>query len=307
MDREVHKVAVIGAGPAGIAAAIYLKRAGINPLLIERKKVGGLLVNANLVENYPGFPDGICGGDLASLFNAQLRKWKIHVTKADVQRVSRERGLFQISAGGSRYVSRFLILATGTQPTRIALRGIDRISKEKVLSEIADAPNDMKGEEFLIIGGGDAAFDYALNVAEKGGSADLIIRSSSPTCIPLLLRRARKRISIRISLRTVPVSVIETRRQIELTCRRGGREEIHNGDYLLMACGREANLRLLSPKLRSEAAAGMDGPGLSNMHLAGDVKRGLHRQVGIAVGDGIAAAMQIARLLGKEAWDEDNR
>jgi thioredoxin reductase (NADPH) len=307
MDRKVHRVAIIGAGPAGIAAAIYLKRAGINPLLLERKKVGGLLANANLVENYPGFPDGICGGDLASLFNAQLRKWKIHVTKADVRRVSRELGLFQIFAGGSRYVSRFLILATGTQPTRIALPGLDKISKEKVLCEIADAPNDMKGKEFLIIGGGDAAFDYALNVARRGGSADLIIRNSSPTCIPLLLRRANKRMTIRMSLRTVPVSVIETRRQIELTCRRGGREEIHDGDYLLIACGREANLRLLSPKLRSEAAAGMDGPGLSNMHLAGDVKRGLHRQVGIAVGDGIAAAMQFARLLGKEAWDEDNR
>jgi thioredoxin reductase (NADPH) len=307
MDRKVYKVAIIGAGPAGIAAAIYLKRAGINPLLLERKNVGGLLVNANLVENYPGFPDGISGGDLVSRFNAQLKKWKIHVTEANVRLVSRERGLFQISAGGRRYVSRFLILATGTQPTRIALRGLDKIPRANVLFEIADSPDDVKGKEFLVIGGGDAAFDYALNVARRGGSADLIIRGSDPTCIPLLLRRARKWISIRMSLRTVPVSVVETRRQIELTCRRGGREEIHDGDYLLIACGREADLRLLSPKLRSEAATGMDGRGPSKMHLAGDVKRGLHRQVGIAVGDGIAAAMQIARFLGKEAWDEDNR
>jgi thioredoxin reductase len=307
MARKVYKVAIIGAGPAGIAAAIYLKRAGINPLLLERKKVGGLLVNANLVENYPGFPDGISGGDLVSLFNAQLKKWKIHVTKADVRRVSRKGDLFQIFAGGSRYVSRFLILAAGTQPTRIALRGLDKIPRANVLCEIADAPDDVKGKEFLVIGGGDAAFDYALNAAKKGGSADLIIRGSGPTCIPLLLQRARKRITIRMSLRTVPVSVIETRRQIELTCRRGGREEIHNGDYLLIACGREANLRLLSPRLRSEVAAGVDGSGLSKILLAGDVKRGLHRQVGIAVGDGMAAAMQIAKLLGKEAWDEDNR
>jgi thioredoxin reductase (NADPH) len=307
MDGRAYKVAIIGAGPAGIAAAIYLKRTGVNPLLLERKKVGGLLANANLVENYPGFPDGIYGGDLASLFNAQLKKWKIRVTKADVTRVSRERGLFQIFAGSSRYVSRFLILATGTRPTRITLNGLDDISKQKVFSEIADAPDDMKGKEVLIIGGGDAAFDYAQNVARKGGSADLIIRSSSPTCIPLLLRRASNRISIRISLRTAPVSVTETRRQIELTCRREGREEIHNGDYLLIACGREANLRLLSPKLRSEVAADMDGSGFSGIFLAGDVKRGLHRQVGIAVGDGISAAMRIARLLGKEACDEDNR
>jgi len=300
MRRDVHEVAIIGAGPAGIAAAIYLKRAGFDPLLLERKKVGGLLVNANLVENYPGFPDGIGGGDLVSLFSAQLGRWRIHVTKADVRRVSRVRGLFRISSEGRGYVSRFLILATGTAPSRITLRGLDEISKERVLYEMADALDGVKRKEFLIIGGGDAAFDYALNVARNGGSSDLIIRGSGPTCIPLLLRRANKRISIRMSLRTVPVSVVETRRHIELTCRRGGQEEIHNGDYMLIACGREANLRLLSPKLRSEVVSGVADSELSRMLLAGDVKRGLHRQVGIAVGDGIAAAMQIARLLGEE-------
>lgn len=307
MVGKVHKVAIIGAGPAGIAAAIYLKRAGVNPLILERKKVGGLLANANLVENYPGFPDGICGGDLVSLFNAQLKNWKIRVARADVTLVSRASGLFQIFTGSSRHLSRFLILATGTMPTNIDLKGLDKISKKKVLYEIVDAPEDVKGKEFLVIGGGDAAFDYALNIARRGGSADLIIRGSSPTCIPLLLRRARNRISIRMSLRTAPVSIVEKSRQIELTCRRGGREEIHNGDCLLIACGRQANLSLLSPKLRSEVAAGSDSLGLSRMALVGDVKRGAHRQVGIAVGDGIAAAMQIMRLLGKGAWDEDNR
>ena len=300
MKQKVHDVAIIGAGPAGIAAAIYLKRAGISPLLLERKRVGGLLVNADMVENYPGFPDGIRGGDLVSLFEAQLKKWRIQVTEADVKIVSQERNIFRISARDRTYVSRHLILASGTQPASFKLPGLDRISEGRVLFEIADAPSNLTGKEVLIIGGGDAAFDYALNIARRGGSADLIIRSSSPSCIPLLLRRARNRISIRMSLRTSPMSVIETQRHIELKCRRGGREEVHNGDYLLIACGREANLGILSRKLRAEVEKGIHDDGSSKLHLAGDVRRGLNRQVGIAVGDGIAAAMQIARRLGKE-------
>jgi len=279
----------------------------MDPLLLERNKIGGLLLNANLVENYPGFPDGISGQDLTSLFKAHLRRWKITITKAEVRRVSRQSGLFRILAGSGEFVSRFLVLATGTESTRIRLRGLERISKARVLYEIANAPADVKGKEFLIVGSGDAAFDYAMNIAQKGGSADLIIRSADTKCIPLLLQRTRKRMSIRMSLSTVPISVIETRRHIELKCRREGREELHNGDYLLIACGREPNLSMLSRRLRDEMAKETDGVGLSKMHLAGDVKRGLHRQVGIAVGDGIAAAMRIARLLGKEGLDEDNR
>lgn len=299
MNGRVHEVAIIGAGPAGIAAAIYLKRAGVDLLLFERKRVGGLLANANLVENYPGFPDGIGGTELVSLFDAQLRNWKMRVIKADVRRVSRERGLFKTFVGNDRYISRFLILATGTQPKRIQLRGLDRISEGKLLFEIADASGQIKGKRFLVIGGGDAAFDYALNIARNGGSADLIIRSASPTCIPLLLRRAKKEKSIEITLRTDPISVEERGWHVELTCRRGSGEEVIGGDSLLVACGREANLRILSPKLREETRLGNDSRGVSKIHLVGDVRRGLNRQVGIAVGDGIAAAMEIARLCGK--------
>jgi len=83
----LNDVAVVGAGPAGISASIYLKRAGFEPLLFEHAEVGGLLLNANLVENYPGFPGGIRGIDLVNLFKRQLAGTGVKVTKTCVKEV----------------------------------------------------------------------------------------------------------------------------------------------------------------------------------------------------------------------------
>ena len=70
----MYDVVVVGAGPAGISASIQLKRSGIEPLLLEKDETGGLLLNANLVENYPGFPDGVSGEILAEIFSKHLKK-----------------------------------------------------------------------------------------------------------------------------------------------------------------------------------------------------------------------------------------
>jgi len=73
----MNDVAVIGGGPSGIAASIYLKRAGVDVILFEKYEIGGLLSNAHLIENYPGFPSGISGKKLCKLFEEHLKKWKV--------------------------------------------------------------------------------------------------------------------------------------------------------------------------------------------------------------------------------------
>src|SRR4030067_3593524 len=100
---DIEDVIIIGGGPAGIAAAIQLKRYGLNPLIFERGALGGLLRNANLVENYPGFPGGISGMKLVGLLEQQARDFALRVTYAAVIRVDRAAGSFQVKTrqGGS--------------------------------------------------------------------------------------------------------------------------------------------------------------------------------------------------------------
>ncbi len=96
---KVEQVIIIGAGPAGLATAIQLKRYGVHLLLFERAQAGGLLHNANLVENYPGFPLGISGVDLVNLFMLQAQNLGIDVTYEEVIELSYDRGLFRVKTG----------------------------------------------------------------------------------------------------------------------------------------------------------------------------------------------------------------
>jgi len=115
MDNII-KIVIIGAGPAGISAAIQLKRSDIMPLILEKKRVGGLLREANLVENYPGFPGGILGKKLANLFDQQLKKEGIEVHIEKVINLDFENGLFLITTEKRSFSASIVIIATGTQP-----------------------------------------------------------------------------------------------------------------------------------------------------------------------------------------------
>ncbi|MCK5636015.1 MAG: NAD(P)/FAD-dependent oxidoreductase [Thermoplasmatales archaeon] len=97
----MYDVAVIGAGPAGIAASIYLKRAGLDVTLFEKDEIGGLLLNAYLVENYPGFPLGIEGKQLCRLMKRHLKKWNIKPIKKEVKEVIIKKNSFILDTQGS--------------------------------------------------------------------------------------------------------------------------------------------------------------------------------------------------------------
>ncbi|MCJ7735347.1 MAG: NAD(P)-binding domain-containing protein, partial [Anaerolineales bacterium] len=107
-------VVIIGAGPAGLAAGMQLKRQGISALILERNRVGGLLWNANWVENYPGFPDGISGADMVGLFQEQADRLGVEIYHEEVVQTRYERGAFRIDTNLRELTANYLVAATGT-------------------------------------------------------------------------------------------------------------------------------------------------------------------------------------------------
>jgi len=295
---EMREVAVIGAGPSGIAASIYLKRAGLVPLIMERADPGGLLRSANLVENYPGFPDGVTGLELASRFVQHLVSLGVRVMNARVMEVSRIGKIFEIESDRGRFASRALIVATGTRARRIGIEGASALEGSRLFYDIEEALLG-GGDRTIIVGGGDAAFDYALNLSNHGKRV-MIVSRSPPRSLPLLRERVKEK-SIIVHVAHTPERVYEEGDSVVLLCRsRDGLKEFR-GDAVLIACGRTPNLEPLGPDIRDALReAPIPETGIPGLYLVGDVARGAHRQTGIAVGDGIMAAMLVVDYL-KEA------
>jgi thioredoxin reductase (NADPH) len=294
-------IAVIGAGPAGIAASIYLKRAGFEPFVFEKRDIGGLLLNANLVENYPGFPEGISGKGLVRQFKEQLSRLEVEVNNTEVITLTIEDGLFKLKTDKGEHTSRAVIVATGTIPKSIDIQGEADLLGRKLFYEIKDITQYAKEDTFVIIGGGDAAFDYALNLSGDAARVDVIFRSERAKCLSLLEERAKKRGNIQIHPKTQPLALKEEGNKIKLKTAAEGKEHILTCDYMLIAAGREPNLSVIPYKMRECLKIEDNGcTNLQGLFIAGDVRRGHFRQTGIAVGDGILCAMSAERFLRDE-------
>jgi len=292
----MRQVVIAGAGPAGIAAAAYLKRASLEPLVLERGEPGGLLRNANLVENYPGFSQGIGGEELAARFAEHLIYLGIPTRREEVRLLAKSGRGFRIGTDVGEHASRAVIVATGTTPITPKIRGISRLIGRKVFSEIASAPLEKaRRSRILVLGGGDAAFDYAMNLERRGHEVSILSRSK-PRCLPLLLERAmRNETDLRIGVRVDRVQ--ETHDGVSVRYQGGGKPVTVLCDYVLVAYGRSPNLGFVGAGLRGRIGVPKNPPETSvpGLFLAGDVVRGQNRQAGIAVGDGILAAMLAER------------
>lgn len=133
---DIYKTIIIGAGPAGISCGIQLARYKIKTLILEKNMIGGLLKNANLLENYPGFPDGISGISLINKLKKHLKNLKISVIYEEVLKCDIKDDLFTITTKNNFYYTEKLIIASGTSPKKLYIKGIENIPKDQLFYEV---------------------------------------------------------------------------------------------------------------------------------------------------------------------------
>lgn len=304
---EVHDVAIIGTGPAGITAAIQLKRYQIEQVVFEKGEVGGLLRNANMVENYPGFPRGISGIEMVRLFEKQLIATGVRVNFERVKRLEYEDGLFFIKTDRSLVRAKFVVVASGTIPKKLPFPpmpegGLDMLTG-LLLYEIYPIIG-AREKKIAIIGAGDAAFDYALNLSREN-EVIIINRGNKHKCLPLLMDRCMELEDItyltdidireiRASDRGVTLTFSEKGGQGGLRGRETSDIEV---DYILAAIGREPCLNFVGDSLKRNLD---DLKKKGGLYMIGDVINGIYRQTAISVGDGLRAAMEIYNVIKRE-------
>ena len=287
-------IGIIGAGPAGIACAIQLRRYGYQPIVYEKGEIGGLLSNANFVENYLGFPFGISPDYLIESLNQHLVKYEIDLRYEEVKKVDfkSERFIINTKSGNARFD--YLVIASGTQPRRH--KAFEKQGNNKLFYEVLPLKK-MKGKEIGIIGAGDAAFDYALNLSINN-QVKIFNRSSKTSCLPLLFERCEKNVKIKY----LPENELETLKDagdfLAVEFRKKDKLIAYSLDYIIFATGRDPQLDFLQESLSVQSEK-LVKEGI--LHLVGDVKNELNRQVSIASGDGIRAAMDINQKIRNSA------
>ncbi|MBN1166614.1 MAG: NAD(P)/FAD-dependent oxidoreductase [Methanospirillaceae archaeon] len=282
------QIIIIGAGPAGIAAAIQLHRYSIHSLIFEKNQPGGLLREAYCVENYPGFPHGISGSCLADILVHQLRAASADLFFEEVFSLEFYDDAFFVKTSYRTITAPYCIIASGTVPRPVATPFIDKEAGTHIYQSVLPLL-EREDKLIVIIGAGDAAFDYALHLAAQN---EIIIlnRGDKTRCLDLLFHRAMN--SPRISYRknTQVHSVRKRNNMLQLTCfDTTGTCTLH-ADYVLYATGRRPALGFITSDLQ-KICGSLRKSGL--LHLIGDVSNKRHRQAGIAIGDGISAAMTI--------------
>lgn len=276
-------VSIIGAGPAGISSAIQLKRYDIDFYFFEKSHIGGLLRNAYLIENYLGFPYGLSGSSLINLISKQIADIKKDIIFEEVLKVNSNNNEFEIQTAKSIYSSKYCIVASGTIPIKLSEDICQANKNNRVFYEISEC-SEIHNSTFTIIGCGDAAFDYALNLSNRDNSIKILCRGLKSKALPILIERAeaKKNIEIIYNIEVSQIYLKET--EVLLTCFDGS---IIASDYLVAAIGRKPALDFIDKSLFSEQVSS------KNFYIIGDAKNENFRQISIASGDGIRAAMDI--------------
>jgi thioredoxin reductase (NADPH) len=276
----MERIVIIGTGPAGISCAIMLKHLGINPVMLEKHKMGGLLRNAYRIKNYLG-SNNITGKNLVKKFEKHLKEFKIKPICQTALKIDFKK-YFSIQTDKKTFKSKFLVLATGTKPKKPNLK-IPTEAKNKIFYDVADFP-PVRNKIIAIMGAGDAAFDYALTLSEKN-EVIILNRNHKPKCNNFLLKTVAKNKKIRL-LKNFEIAEIGINgKKIILK----GRNKI-SCDYLLIAIGRKPNYPMVTQTAFKN----------KNFYPSGDIKNAKLRQTAIAVSDGIKTAMKIYEKINRK-------
>ncbi len=303
-DREV---VIIGSGPAGLTAALYTARANLKPLLIEGLEAGGQLMLTTMVENWPGFRDGIMGPDLMAEMRAQAERFGTEVIQGNVTAIDIRRGPFAITLQDGRMVTAAaLIVATGASARWLDIGSDRKLSGHGVSTCATCDGYFFRGKPIAVVGGGDSALEEATYLTRFASRVTLIHRRDTLRASKIMQDKAfaNPKIEFIWDSEVVDVNDTEKGEVTSLVIRNLKTGHLHTLDVdgLFIAIGHTPNTSLLKGQLELDASGYIrthDGTKTSvpGVFAAGDVQDHVYRQAVTAAGSGCMAAIDAERYL----------
>ena len=295
---ERYDAIIIGGGPAGLTAGLYTSRAGLKSLLLERGILGGQMVNATLVENYPGFAKGIAGSDLGSLMHQQAVRYGLEVATAEAIGISQEQPYYSISTTGGSLEASAVIIAAGSEYRKLEVIGEERLSGRGISYCATCDGFFFRNREVAVVGGGDTAITDALELSQHASKVYVIHRRDQLRAGKALQEKAFAHPKLEFIWDTVveEVSGDKVLEELKLRHVKTGQQSSLKVNGVFVAIGLMPNSRSFFNILELDDAGyivtdetmATSAPGI---FTAGDIRRNSPRQIATAVGDGATAAM----------------
>ncbi|MCF8094976.1 MAG: thioredoxin-disulfide reductase [Desulfobacteraceae bacterium] len=305
MKKTEYDLVIVGAGPAGLSAAIYSARARLSVLVLEEAAPGGQILVTDLVENYPGFPEGISGAELMMKISEQAQRFDAEIATEEVTGLDLSGPVKKLRLSGGEVSARAVILATGASPRKLGIPGEDRYYGQGVSTcATCDAPF-FKDAAVAAVGGGDTAVQESLFLTRFVDKVHLIHRRDQLRATRILQERAFANDKIEMVWNSIPLEV------------KGGDAGVESVSVKNVKTGEESDLKVsgcfiwvgVTPNTAFlQGAVDLDENGfiradqrmqtsVPGVYAAGDVRNTPLRQVVTAVGDGAVAATEASHYI----------
>ena len=299
---------IIGSGPAGLTAAIYLSRAGLKNVIISGAMPGGQLTSTTDIENFPGFPKGISGFQLMEDIALQAANFGTETLNTTVTSIDFDSKPFKIHLkNNSTLETRSIILSTGSTAKYLGIENeIESIGNGVSACATCDG-FFYRGKEVIVIGGGDTAMEEAIFLTKLASKVTLVHRRNELRASAIMQERARKNEKIEWKLNYTPLKVITNElgkvSGIELRNNETNETEIINTDGIFVAIGHKPNTDFLNGKIELDSSGYIITEGKSSktnipgVFAAGDVQDSKYQQAITAAGSGAIAALDAKEYL----------
>jgi thioredoxin reductase (NADPH) len=304
----MENVVIIGSGCAGLTAALYTARANLNPLVLTGLMPGGLLTTTSVVENFPGFPEGVDGYELMTRMQKQAERFGARVQFGTVEAVELGTNPFRLTVDGEGVESKTLIIASGAGHRHLGLESEHLLEKKGVTyCATCDGALPMfRGQPLVVVGGGDSACEEALYLTRFGSVVHLVHRRDQLRASKIMADRVLGNAKIQPIWDSVVTEIMDVQRDqvtgVRVSNVKTGVESVVDCAGVFIAIGHVPNTQLFQGKIDTDdqgyivpkAGAATNVPGV---FVAGDCADRVYRQAVTAAGMGCAAAIEAERYL----------
>jgi thioredoxin reductase (NADPH) len=300
----VVKTLIVGSGPAGLAAALYTARANLEPVVLTGMELGGQVSLTHMVENYPGFPDGISGQDLVEAFKSQAERFGAKSVFDVATEIDFSQQPFKVSTYGEVYLAETIILTTGATPRHLEVPGEVEYTGRGVSYCATCDGHFFQGKDVVVVGGGDSAMEEGIFLTRFADSVTVIHRRDELRAGALLQERSFNNPKISFIWDTVVTEILGEGivNAVRLKNVKTGEERDFTTEGVFIFIGHTPNSDLYQGKLE------MDDKGylvvdwlmqtsVPGVYAAGELADSHYRQVVTSAGMGAAAGMQAIKFL----------